>query len=166
MEREVDEMDALVGDLLARSRLDFENLDKRAIDPVELARYALERQGITEEKLDAPDSLACMGDPTLLARALANLIQNAEKHGGGLQKLRVAREGEAIVFEVSDQGPGFDESAFEAFVTGPALPEGATRHPSLGLGLALTKRIAESHDGTLEVRVSEGAHVSMKIALN
>ena len=166
MEREVDEMDALVGDLLARSRLDFENLDKHAIDPVELARYALERQGIGEEKLDAPGSLACMGDPTLLARALANLIQNAEKHGGGLQKLRVAREGEAIVFEVSDQGPGFDESAFEAFVTGPALPEGATRHPSLGLGLALTKRIAESHDGTLEVRVSEGAHVSMKIALN
>lgn len=166
MEHEIDEMDSLVGDLLARSRLDFQNLDKRAIDPVELARHALERQGIADDKLDAPDSLACMGDPTLLARALANLIQNAQKHGGGLDRVRVSRQGESIVFEVSDRGPGFEQSAFEAFVTGPALPEGAARHPSLGLGLALTKRIAEAHDGTVEVRVDGGAHVVMQIALN
>ena len=163
MEREIDEMDALVGDLLARSRLDFENLDRRAIDPVELARHALERQGLATDKLDAPDSLACMGDPTLLARALANLIRNAEKHGGGLERLKVARDGDAIVFVVSDRGPGFDDAAFEPFVTGPALPEGHARHPSLGLGLALTKRIAEAHDGRLEVRVEGGAHVTLAI---
>ncbi len=166
MESEIDEMDALVGDLLARSRLDFENLDRRAIDPVDLARHALERQGLPAEKLDAPDSLACMGDPTLLARALANLIQNAEKHGGGLERLSVRREDREIVFVVSDAGPGFDEDAFEPFVTGPALPEGHARHPSLGLGLALTKRIAEAHDGRLDVSVREGAHVRMSIALH
>ncbi|MGF1469750.1 MAG: ATP-binding protein [Sandaracinaceae bacterium] len=169
MEREVLEVDALVGQLLASSRLDFGSLDPRPVDPVEVAARALERAALD------PDGLAVDGfaegpplveaDPTLLARALANLLKNAESHGGGLLRL-VVEEGRAHVrFAVEDAGPGFTpeerEQVFAPFFRGEHRA-GA----SLGLGLALVRRIAEAHGGyaRIEERAGGGARVVMAIA--
>ena len=49
LEREVLEIDALVGQLLASARLDFADLSVRTLDAVEVARRALERAGVAEE---------------------------------------------------------------------------------------------------------------------
>lgn len=99
-----------------------------------------------------------VGDPTLLGRALANLVENAERHGGGLRRLAVFAEGDEVVFALDDAGPGFDESAFDPFV------HGGGRHPSLGLGLALARRIARAHRGDVRVeRRPEGARVELRV---
>jgi two-component system OmpR family sensor kinase len=160
LEREVVEIDTLVGQLLAGARLDFADLSVRELDGVEVARRALERAGIAEEGVldvapaSAPPTLE--GDPTLLARALANLLENARRHGGGVTRLGVgAPRAGAVVFEVEDAGRGF-----------PAVGERRERgEHSLGLGLVLVRRIADAHRGSLTLanRPEGGARASLEV---
>ena len=178
IDREVMEIDALVGDLLASSRIDFAAAAMRPLDAGAMARRALERAGQPEDKLEpiaAP--LLVEADATLLGRALANLIDNATKHGGGVLSMRVAPRNGAdekldasyykmVAFEVDDEGPGFgpgeEERAFEPFYTRGRSGRDAG---SLGLGLALVKRIAEAHKGRAyaENRPGGGARVGLEI---
>ena len=166
LEREVLEVDRLVGQLLAGSRLDFGTLDRRALDAADLAQLALERAGIDPEKLEVSTADASLeGDPTLLARALSNLLDNAERHAGGALRLGVRAEDAAVVFEVDDGGPGFAGEdltrAFESFYRGRERG-----HGSLGLGLSLVRRIAVAHGGRAwaENLPGGGARVAFSVA--
>ncbi len=167
LDREVVEMDALVGDLLASSRLDFAVLSRRPINAVEAAARALERAGVDAGVLSADadgdaEPLRVEADATLLARALANLVDNARKHGGGIESVRVHRDGDAIAIEVEDRGAGFVDGEelriFEPFYR-------RSEQGSLGLGLSLVKRIAEAHGGRAyaENRVGGGARVAIAL---
>ncbi len=170
LDREVEEMDALVGDLLASSRLDFAVLSKRRLDAAETAARALERAGADPSILVLDGEPAATGeidakveaDATLLNRALANLIDNAAKHGGGVEALRVRRTNGTVSFEVEDKGSGFPEGEetriFEPFYR-------RSEQGSLGLGLALVKRIAEAHGGGAfaENRETGGARVGIRL---
>ena len=164
LEREVVEIDALVGQLLASARLDFADLTVRPLDAVDVARRALERAGVAQDDqqngvLDVvpPDARPSFeGDATLIARALANLLENARRHAGGVTRLgvRAPRDG-AVIFEIEDAGPGF-----------PAAGEQRERgEGSLGLGLVLVRRIADAHRGqvTLANRAEGGARVSLEL---
>jgi two-component system OmpR family sensor kinase len=152
IEREAIEIDTLVGELLASARLEFQAFSPVAIDGVEMARRALERAGEPAVKLVAAVAAArFLGDPTLVARALANLIDNAHKHGGGLDGLTVSARSDMVIFEVTDRGAGFkpgeEVRVFERFYrSGGEGPQGVT-HGSLGLGLSLVQRIATAHGG-------------------
>ena len=102
-----------------------------------------------------------------MARALANLIDNARKHGGGLDAVGVhARDG-VVTFAVSDRGRGFapgeEERVFDRFTRGG----NGGGHGALGLGLALVKRIAEAHGGRVEAgnRAGGGARVTLELPL-
>ncbi|MBL8952158.1 MAG: HAMP domain-containing histidine kinase [Myxococcaceae bacterium] len=146
IDREVLEMDALVGELLASSRVQFEALNLRDVDVRDAAERAIERAGLPPEKLKLETSAKTIKvDATLLARALANLLENAKKHAGGADQLEVRDEPGKIVFEVHDRGPGLNGDAgrvFEPFQGGTD-----TRGNGLGLGLALVQRIALAHRG-------------------
>ena len=152
IELEVVELDGLVGNLLASSRLDFQTLSRQKVELGELCRQVVARHQLPEERFvdAAPDAQAEV-DPTLVARALDNLLDNAVRHGGGVVACRLERHGApgAFVIEVRDAGHGFAPEVlprvFEAFYRGPG---GATdRSGSLGLGLALVRRIARAHGG-------------------
>jgi len=169
LDREVVEIDALVGDLLAKSRIDFSAVARQRLQGGAVAERALERAGVSAEHLAAePGDLSLDGDPTLLARALANLLQNAQRHGGGVVQLRVRRLGDAIAFEVEDAGPGFpageQDRAFQAFHSRP--PAGGKEAGGLGLGLSLVARIAEVHGGRAyaENRPEGGARVGFQVS--
>ncbi len=158
LEREAVELDELVDQLLAHSRLELDHVDRRSVDPVALAVRALERAGIDASRLEVESEVETIqADPTLLGRALANLVANARTHGRGLERLRV-RDGEPgeLCFEIEDRGPGFapgeGDSVFEAFVQGRENQGG-----SLGLGLALVRRIALAHSGRTWARNLDGA---------
>jgi signal transduction histidine kinase len=166
LEREVVEIDLLVGELLASSRLDFSALTVKRLDPKDVGRGALERAGIDPGKLELGTERAFDGDATLIARALANLLDNAKRHGGGAITLRVKDAGQnRMAFEVDDAGSGI-ESGDEAKVFEPFYQsKNGHSHGALGLGLALVKRIAEAHGGSAYAgnRPGGGARVGFEL---
>jgi signal transduction histidine kinase len=162
LEREVLVLDDLVGRLLASSRLEFGNLDKREVDLGELVADVATAAGVPLEALDAAGVVRVAVDPTLVRRAVANLLDNARIHGGGAVAVRVERRPGQVAIEVDDAGPGVPADrradAFRAFV--PSSGGG------LGLGLALVARIAVAHGGGAWIhdRPGGGARVGFTVA--
>jgi signal transduction histidine kinase len=149
VEAEIAEIDDLTGRLLASARLDFDARDVHSLDILALAREALTRAGLVGELLEVKGGPAPVrGDATLLARALANLLHNAQEHGAGARRLLVEFESKQVRVTIEDGGSGFApddlKRAFESFFRGQGEGQG---RGSLGLGLALVKRIARAHGG-------------------
>ncbi len=154
LEAEIEEMDELVGGLLASSRLDFSALSLRPHDVVGAARRSIERAGLALELTVDGEPREALCDATLLARAMANLLENAEKHGGGATRVTVRFDEDAVAFEVADAGPGVPSEDLER-IFDPFFRRPTDGHESLGLGLALVKRIAEGHGGEAYARAGE-----------
>jgi signal transduction histidine kinase len=149
IEREIVGIDALIGKLLASSRLEFGAARPQTLVANAAAGRALEAAGLAPELLfDETNGATVEADPTLLARALGNLLENAAIHAGGAERLTIRAAPGALRFEVTDRGPGFSREdltrAFEPFTRGSAKDEGSA---SLGLGLSLVARIARAHGG-------------------
>lgn len=153
LEQEIVEMDDLVGGLLAQSRLDFSALTRRPHDVVALAQRAAERAGLALAPIVSGEPRLVECDATLLSRALVNLIDNAKKHAGGATGFNVRFEEADVVFEIEDRGPGI-EDALRIF--DPFYGTSGGSHDSLGLGLAIVRRIAQAHGGDAFARNRTG----------
>ena len=163
LEGEVLVLDDLVGKLLASSRLEFGNLDCRPLDLGELVTDIATAAGVAPEAIEAIGDVRASVDPTLVRRAVANLLDNARTHGGGAVAVRIERRATQIAIEVDDAGPGVAADrradAFRAFVP--------SRAGGLGLGLALVSRIAVAHNGGAWItdRPGGGARVGFTVEL-
>ncbi|HEY0710793.1 MAG TPA: ATP-binding protein, partial [Polyangia bacterium] len=172
-ERELQEMDQLVGELLASARLDFQALSRTPLDAVEVARRALQRAGEPLDRLSSDSvTLPFSADPTLLGRALANLLDNARRHGQGVVRLEVARSGACVIFAIEDAGPGLAAEVAARIFEPPVVSDDTdedlapTRsHTSLGLGLVLVGRIARAHGGRARCEPRPGGGARMVLEL-
>ena len=103
-----------------------------------------------------------------LHRLALNLIENAFLHTatGTPVVASVRREGESVVLEVADRGPGVApdrrERVFERFARSD---EGRTAVGGSGLGLAIVRSVAEAHGGTVVLREAEGGGASFVVTL-
>jgi signal transduction histidine kinase len=147
-EREILEMDALVGELLAEARISAGALTLRALDLGDVVRECAERLGVT--LAEPMPSVRVQADATLLSRAMTLLLDNAHKHGGHSIRVRSEAEGAFLRVFVEDDGPGFEADdlpkLFAAFTRGSGKEADEKR--GVGLGLYLVRRIAEAHGGS------------------
>jgi signal transduction histidine kinase len=175
IEGEAVAMDALVGDLLAGARIDFDALQRRPVDVAALAREAAARHAQRREVVapavetgEAPREPVAV-DATLLARALDTMLDNAHQHAGGATAVRVAARDGRLVVEVDDAGPGFSADdlahAFEPFYRGRGAAPDEKR--GVGLGLHIVRRVAEAHRGQAYAENLErgGARVGLSLPI-
>ena len=156
MGKEVDRLRHTVEDLLELGRLSERDGTPSCawVDPVELARETLRMSGRSTALLDAPcgQGLAEL-DKGRVARALINLLDNADLHGGGTQSLRVRVSPDHVRFEVQDAGLGVPveerERIFERFSRGARTARQGRM--GSGLGLSIVTEIAVAHQGSVRV---------------
>jgi two-component system, OmpR family, sensor histidine kinase MtrB len=132
---------------LARDHEPFDAASQPVVDLADLAAlevdgrpHVLERRGDTRVRADS----------RRMGRVIANLVQNADRHGGGVQQVAVERVGDAVRLSVCDAGPGVPpedrEAVFERFSRGTSTPSRASS-TGTGLGLALVRDHVLAHGG-------------------
>jgi signal transduction histidine kinase len=149
---ELDHLRGMLEDLLALARAeaglhsgDVEDLDLR-----ELITNTLAATGRPADLLDAPEPVVAPGRKLALVRTVTNLLDNADRHGGGATAVRLRATGGLAAIDVDDEGPGVPaeerERVFARFATGQAArgSSGGT-----GLGLALVAETVTAHGGAV-----------------
>jgi two-component system OmpR family sensor kinase len=118
----------------------------RLLVPVALAR----RIDVDAAGLEAAPDLD--GDADLLAVAVANLVDNAVRHGASHVRLSAHRDDQWQGIEVSDDGPGVDGDRLAALRGALARFEATGEvDGSLGLGLTLAASVARAHGGRVDL---------------
>ena len=170
---ETERLNQLADDLLVIARSDQGRLPVR---PAELdagallegvahrfaARARAERRTLRAEPADG---LALTADRTRLEQALANMVDNALRHGAGDVVLSAARDDGHVELHVRDGGPGFPDTflpaAFERF----SRADEARSRGGTGLGLAITSAVARAHGGSAHASNREGGGADVWLEL-
>jgi signal transduction histidine kinase len=129
------------------------NANELAAEVVEFYSPAAEVKDVTLSFVSSGPVLVS-GDPTLLAQAVGNLIDNALKYAGEQGSVTVGIQYSAdgaVEICVADDGPGIPDTekpkVAQRFYRGDA----SRGTPGVGLGLSLVKAVAKLHGGTLEL---------------
>ncbi len=111
-----------------------------------------------DENLPRPQA-----DPTLLRRALENLILNSldAMPAGGTLTVRTAHRSGAVRLEVTDTGEGLTPEECARLFT----PYYTTKRHGTGLGLAIVQSVVSDHSGRIEVESAPGAGTTFRIEL-
>ncbi len=150
--REAIRMESLLQGLLALARL--EGQGRVQGQPLDLQDFLRQRG------LEVEGSGWVEADPDLMAVVLENLLQNAHKHAGGVEKIALEPDARGVWLWVCDRGPGFTPEllprVFEAFVKND-------QSDGVGLGLALVAAVAQVMGGQAraENRPEGGARVGV-----
>jgi signal transduction histidine kinase len=162
-------------DRVVKTFLDFSRpLEVRFAD-VDLAALAGEvanlmtpqaRASGVEMQFEAPAEPALMrGDADLLKQAILNLVTNAleamknDGKGGGVLRLKAERPGDTVAVEITDNGPGIPpgvrDKVFQLYFT--------TKERGSGIGLALTYRAVQLHNGTVDFTSELGRGTTFRL---
>jgi signal transduction histidine kinase len=173
IEREGVRMDRLVGELLTLSRLEAAD-GLPATEPVDLVEMVdqiaddARFEAGARIDVDAPVPVTVRGAPDLLWSAVENIVRNAVKHGGAGSPVEIALYPDAgmVHIEVLDRGPGILDQhlgdIFEPFFRSNPAQNNVDGH---GLGLAIAKRVVETHGGRITAANRAGGGLRMTITL-
>ena len=165
---DADRLQGTVSDLLILARLGAgAQISRERINLGVLIRGEVGRRSRrVPVELDAAEGVMVRVTPHHLVRLLTNLLDNAERHAESRVWVTVTTDGDDAVLEVLDDGagipPGDRERVFWRF---QRLAEGRDRDPGgTGLGLTISRDIAQAHGGTLVVADSDrGARFVLRI---
>ncbi len=152
--REAERLAVLVEDLLQLTRLERGDLplEKLELDLAKLAKLAADGVEIPEQRgiVLQDGHLFAEADPGRILQVVQNLLTNSIRHGDGQVFVNFEWEPGIARLLVSDEGTGVPtDQVPKLFVP---FAHTSTRADSSGLGLAISKRIAEAHGGTLNYR--------------
>lgn len=135
----------------------------------ELYEPLAEEAGMTIAVSAAPAMVT--GNRELLGQVVANLVDNALKHGrpaegGGRVQLTVEADGGDAVLAIADEGPGVAEADRGRVLDRFVRLEASRSRPGSGLGLSLAAAVARLHGGSLTLgEARSGAQPGLKVAL-
>lgn len=164
----IDEMSRTLDDILSLARLGRPSEPATDVDMAALVDAVVE----DFRDLGHPVSFAETGRvtarlrPTLMRRAVRNLIENAVKYGGGAE-VSLRTDAHHLIVDVCDRGPGIPEDKLEAvFNPFTRLEESRNRDTGgIGLGLALARAIIYEAGGTIALANREGGGLAATIVL-
>ena len=151
---DIEQMDAIIAQFLDYARGDANEAavetDVNALLAQVISRYA--RTDPPPQFIPGEISVPLRVRPNALARAVANLLDNARKYGAAPFSVETRRESSLLVIDVADCGPGLPETELERLKRPFTRLENARTDASgTGLGLAIVDRIARLHGGTFEL---------------
>jgi signal transduction histidine kinase len=170
----------LIDDLLDVSRItrDKIHLAREPLDLAEVLSAAaetcqplLDKAGVSLT-VEAVGRLRVSGDRVRLTQLFSNLLNNAGKYTdrGGSVRLTAVEDGKAAVVAVADTGIGIAAEdlprVFDLFAQVVKSPDRAAS--GLGIGLALVRRLAEMHNGTVDAAsdgLGRGATFTVRLPL-
>jgi signal transduction histidine kinase len=165
IDEEADRLRELIDNLLDSSRLESGAIGMTR-EPTRIApllRSVAERAQVAYPdmalRVVAPDGLPILEiDSIRIAQVLDNLLSNAAKYAPGASvELRAVRDGEVMLIEVEDRGPGIAaEHLSQMFQRFYRAPETQRTVRGTGLGLYICRKIVESHGGQIGVDSQPG----------
>jgi signal transduction histidine kinase len=174
LKRDVREMERLISALLERQALRSRTLQPK---PVDLGRLASEVVAASVARdvgigFEGDSTVRVAGDPDLLRLLLQNLVDNAIKFSlpdSAPVRVTLEQDRGTAILRVIDDGRGIpagkEDELFEPFVK---LDPARGHHSGYGLGLNLCQRIAELHNGSIQVsrRAPRGVEVALDLPLH
>jgi two-component system, OmpR family, sensor histidine kinase KdpD len=177
IEESIDQLTALVGNLLDSSRLAagvvrpelrrvyLEETVQRALVSISKGATGYGRGGIDRVKVEVGDAVA-MADAGLLERVLANLIDNALRYAPhSIVRINAGRVGDRVIIDVIDEGPGIprgtEEQLFEPF---QRLGD-RDNTSGVGLGMSVARGFVEAMGGTIQATDTPGGGLTVEIDL-
>jgi signal transduction histidine kinase len=145
-----------------------ERLDLANITDTIVAARTHEAQHLGIHVSTSLSAAICTGDPRLVERLIANLVDNALRHNtpdGHVDIRTLTRSGQAVL-SISNSGPAIPPDAigglFQPFRR--LHPDRTGRSDGVGLGLSIVHAIAETHRGRITARARTGGGMHIEIA--
>jgi two-component system sensor histidine kinase KdpD len=165
IDEESDRLNRLVSEAVEMAQLDaqqvqmhFAPVDIRKVIEATLESYPwIEEQH--ELRIDVPYGLRIRADPAMMEKVLSNLLENAAKYSkpGSPITISAERSDHKVHLSIADQGAGIEPSEqaliFERFYRGRSQAPGTS---GTGMGLAISRAIAEAHGGSIGVTSQPG----------
>jgi len=169
IEESADRLTGLVSNLLDSSRIATGAVapDLRPVGYDEVAVLALRGlDGAGQVKLKIDEHLPeVLADPGLLERVIANIVDNALRHGRGAPVvLRASTHADLVELRVVDSGPGVSVADAERLFA-PFQRLGDRDHNGLGLGLSVARGFTEAMGGTLTAEDTPGGGLTVVVSL-
>jgi two-component system, OmpR family, sensor kinase len=176
MEREVERLDQLVGEILTLARLsdrDTPRFERQTLDVVDLVREIVEDAGFEGQARSIKvhykgvDSFVAAVNGELIYRALENVIRNAITHTAEGTVVLVTSQVKAqhLLLSIEDDGDGVPESELEAIFQPFSQSSTGSTRGGFGLGLAITRRAAEWHGGGATARNKASGGLLVEITI-
>lgn len=175
IEREVQRMDLVIGDLLRFSRLDAAAAIVRRLVRLDSLLAELVRDEEIEAAahrcrlaLAATPDLEMIGDPQLLRSGFENIVRNAIRHAppDSVVDVVAKRDGTRLKVTILDRGPGVSPELltriFDPYVR---APKSADDSSGTGLGLAIARRVFEVHGGNIVAKPRPGGGLMFSVEL-
>jgi two-component system sensor histidine kinase MtrB len=164
---EVSRFSSLVADLLELAKSD-RPAERRLTDVGVLAQSLVAARGLPTSIVEVHGEQCHAVDPRRVEQILTNLLDNADRHGGGAVRVGVRRADGDLLLEVDDEGPGVPpeerELVFDRFARGRAA-SARGGSDGTGLGLALVAQHAAAHRGCVSIADRPGGGARFQVLL-
>ena len=164
----IEEMSRTLDDILSLARLGRPSEPLTEVDVSALVDAVVEdfRDLDKDVTFEEAPRLTMRLRPSLMRRAVRNLIENAVKYGGGAEVF-LKSEGKSVAIQVCDRGPGIPQDKLDTvFDPFTRLEESRNRDTGgVGLGLALARAIVRDAGGEITLANREGGGLIATIGL-